>query len=340
MVSSLGAALNLTDEPRVITKGQSPFVILHTNKAWAELTGYRFAEVANETAFFLQGPDTDKETVGALNEACKQGKHIKVRLINYRRSGEPFMNTIELHPLHDHKGELTHWCAVLHGEPAPKHCKPLSDEARGVLLQQLAKASDDSSTMWLNSRQPPAQDSLTCLDLPSSLLSAHVQQSPFDPLSNLSEGMTTGAQQVSRPHMGRTDAQAPTAAAQHRPKRRRDEKMRLADALNNTKDAIILTQPHPPYKITHVNKPWIVMCRYTQEDVEGQTNALLHGPETDQEILQNLMGSVSRGESASATIYNYKKGGEKFLNQVQVMPVYNEEDDIDQFMALLHEVDV
>ena len=52
------------------------------------------------------------------------------------------------------------------------------------------------------------------------------------------------------------------------------------------------------------------------------------------------MRSVGRGESASATVLNYKKGGEKFLNQVQVMPVYNNEDELDQFMALLHEVDV
>jgi len=61
--------------------------------------------------------------------------------------------------------------------------------------------------------------------------------------------------------------------------------------------------------------------------------------ETDQTLLNDLMSSVRRGESSSATLVNYKKGGVRFVNQVQVMPVYNEEDELDSFMAMLHDVD-
>ena len=51
------------------------------------------------------------------------------------------------------------------------------------------------------------------------------------------------------------------------------------------------------------------------------------------------MSHVRKGESASATVVNYKRGGVRFVNQVDVMPVYNEEDELEQFMAMLHEVD-
>jgi len=52
------------------------------------------------------------------------------------------------------------------------------------------------------------------------------------------------------------------------------------------------------------------------------------------------MASVRRGEPGEATLVNYKKNGEKFVNQVKVMPVYNEQDEVEQFMAMLLEVDV
>lgn len=120
----------------------------------------------------------------------------------------------------------------------------------------------------------------------------------------------------------------------------RGQNLRLADALSNQTDAVVLTQPYPPYAITHVNQPWCEMCGYTNEEVEGFPNAILQGPETDQRILDDLMASVARGEPTSATLVNYKKGGQKFLNQVQVTPLFNEStDELEQFMAMLHEVD-
>ena len=73
--------------------------------------------------------------------------------------------------------------------------------------------------------------------------------------------------------------------------------------------------------------------------VEGMPNSILHGPETDQAILDDLMSSVQRGEPTSATLVNYKKGGVKFVNQVTVTPVYNEDDELEQFMAMLNQVD-
>ena len=52
--------------------------------------------------------------------------------------------------------------------------------------------------------------------------------------------------------------------------------------------------------------------------MEGHTNRILQGPDTDQELVEEMMARVRRGESASATLVNYKKGGERFVNQVQV----------------------
>merc|ERR1719213_867436 len=115
--------------------------------------------------------------------------------------------------------------------------------------------------------------------------------------------------------------------------------MTMGEALGNTTDAIVMTQAHPPHKITHVNHPWCEMCGYTMEEVEGLTNSILQGPETDMQMVEALMKSARKGEASSPTLVNYKKGGVRFVNQVAIQPVYNDADELEQFMAILNEVD-
>lgn len=52
------------------------------------------------------------------------------------------------------------------------------------------------------------------------------------------------------------------------------------------------------------------------------------------------MASVRRCEPATGTLFNYKKSGERFVNQVQIEPVVDENNEITQFMAILHEIDM
>jgi len=272
MVASLCEALNpLSDECRVICSGTPPYTILHTNKAWHKLTGYKFIEVAQRTNTFLQGPATEVEPLLQIQTNIRQGLPVKVKIVNYTKSGDPFCNKLEIVPLRDAHGSITHFCGVLSGEAASSDIPKLDREP---LLPPLLQQHHDST------------------------------------------GETNAIGQASK-----------------------RQKVRLADALSNTTDAVVLTTSTPPFNITHVNQPWCEMCGYSMEEVEGLTNSILQGPETDKTLVAELMSSVRRGEASSATLVNYKKGGVRFVNQVQLTPVYNEDDELEQFMAMLHEVD-
>jgi len=266
MVASLSEALLLSDEARVVTTGEFPHRIVHTNKAWSHLTGFKFTDVVNRTNSFLKGPATEEDATRQLKAKVSNHEYSKVRLLNYDRDGNPFYNSLEVFPLHDHAGKLTHFCGVLQGEP----------------VEDGSVAKIDRGKHSLPAVQPPAPSS----DVPGC--------------SSAGEG----------------------GHANKRPRRDRQHVM-LADALNNSTDAVVMTQAQPPYAITHVNQPWSEMCGYTLEEVEGLSNKLLQGPETDQSLLEDLMASVRRGEPSSATLVNYKKGGERFVNQVKVVPVFN-----------------
>ena len=110
---------------------------------------------------------------------------------------------------------------------------------------------------------------------------------------------------------------AAAAASAHPPRLKRTRHFEnIHSAFGNEEDAIIFTEATPPYRITHCNKAWCDMCGYSLEEIEGATNAILQGPDTDFGLVADLMACVRRGEKAEGTLYNYKKGGERFVNQV------------------------
>ena len=47
----------------------------------------------------LQGPETSRETLRCMHDALRRRCAITVRLLNYTRRGEPFMNDLSLEPL-------------------------------------------------------------------------------------------------------------------------------------------------------------------------------------------------------------------------------------------------
>jgi len=263
---TLADVLAITDEARVVTTGIPPYNIVHTNRAWSELTGYKFADVAGRDNSFLQGPETASSALEVLRAAISMGQSVKVRLINYTRDGCPFYNNIECGRVQGG----THYYATIRGEPA-----------------------DDVA--WI---APSA--------IPTAAPTPPVNYAPFQ--------------------------------CSQRVLRTKDHP-RIADVLANETDPIVLCSKDYPHVITHPNQAWCEMCGYTLEEVEGLTNSIIAGPDTDPDVLEDLLACVKRREPTVQTLVNYKKGGTRFVNQVKVSPVYDENDQLAAFMSMLKEVD-
>ncbi|WP_135821347.1 PAS domain-containing protein [Halostella litorea] len=87
--------------------GDQPLV--YANSGFETMTGYRAADVLGRNCRFLQGPETDESTVGELREAIERGERVAVDLLNYRRDGTPFWNHLDVAPIRDAEGEVTHY---------------------------------------------------------------------------------------------------------------------------------------------------------------------------------------------------------------------------------------
>jgi len=279
MVKSLAEALSLTDEARVVTT-VDPYVIVHTNKAWSNLTGYAFTEVSQRTNAILQGPQTMGHELQRLEESVKSGKEVTVTLVNFTKEGKAFKNKVHCIPLKNRSGNVTHFCARL------------SEEAlEGGSVPDI---------------KPPE---LVPLAPRTGVKRAVCNLDELDG-DHLAQGIITVKQRTL-----------------------------LSEALT-MQDAVVVTSANYPHKIVHVSQAWCEMCGYSKEEIEGETNKVLQGPDTNLDIVSSFPQTAARGESATATVYNYKKSGERFLNRVSIQPVYNDDDDVlDHFMAILHECD-
>ncbi|EMA68840.1 PAS-PAC-PAC sensing histidine kinase [Halorubrum aidingense JCM 13560] len=83
--------------------------LTYVNDAFVEISGYNREEVLGRNCRFLQGEETDPESVQRLHDAIDAGETVSVELRNYRKDGTEFWNHLEIAPVYDHTGELTHY---------------------------------------------------------------------------------------------------------------------------------------------------------------------------------------------------------------------------------------
>lgn len=83
------------------------------NSSFVESTGYKLNEVKGKIAGrFLQGKNTDKAVVKYINERLEEGLPAHADLINYRKNGEEFWVTLDIHPIRDNKGKVIKYVSV------------------------------------------------------------------------------------------------------------------------------------------------------------------------------------------------------------------------------------
>jgi PAS domain S-box-containing protein len=86
--------------------------IVYVNDAFAAMTGYAPEEAIGRDPRFLQGPETDPEATASMRRALEAVTPFRVEVVNYRKDGAPFWVEIDLVPVRDARGRLTHWASV------------------------------------------------------------------------------------------------------------------------------------------------------------------------------------------------------------------------------------
>ena len=86
--------------------------IVYVNQAFTRLTGYTREEVLGKTPRILQGPDSDPKVKAEIREALTRKKSIRTTILNYSKSGKQYWLDINIIPLKNKNGEVTHFAAI------------------------------------------------------------------------------------------------------------------------------------------------------------------------------------------------------------------------------------
>jgi PAS domain S-box-containing protein len=86
--------------------------IIYVNDAFTRMTGYLPHEVIGKSPRILQGSGTNVRTLKLLKDTLKSGKPFQGELLNYSKDGKSYWLDIGIVPVHNEKGEITHYAAI------------------------------------------------------------------------------------------------------------------------------------------------------------------------------------------------------------------------------------
>ncbi len=106
-------AIGAVSQGIVITDPSRPDnPIIYASPGFERLTGYSPGEAIGRNCRFLQGRDSDPAAVELIRSAVSAGRGCTVELLNYRKDGTPFWNSLTIAPVMDAGGRVTHFVGV------------------------------------------------------------------------------------------------------------------------------------------------------------------------------------------------------------------------------------
>ncbi|RJX44175.1 hypothetical protein DM826_03620 [Halonotius aquaticus] len=143
------------------TQDDNPLV--YVNNGFVEQTGYTRQEATGQNCRFLQGEDTDEETVAELRAAIDAAEPASATIRNYRADGSPFWNHLEIVPVTDESGTVANYIGFQQDVTERKE----RQEALKETQQRLALVLSETHTgVWTFH---PESETITPIEFPDGL---------------------------------------------------------------------------------------------------------------------------------------------------------------------------
>jgi len=105
----LRGALDVAPDGVVITESGGDRLVVYANPAFCRLTGYDVSELVGKNLRFLQGADREQPELTTLRDSMRHAEPARALLRNQRKDGTVFVNDMQIFPLKDANGQVTHF---------------------------------------------------------------------------------------------------------------------------------------------------------------------------------------------------------------------------------------
>lgn len=112
--------------------------------------------------------------------------------------------------------------------------------------------------------------------------------------------------------------------------------------LEHYKEAIdentIVTKTDKRGIITYVNEQFILISGYSSDELIGKSHNIVRHPDNPSSLFEDIWQNLKLGQTWKGVIKNQRKDGSAYYVKTVIMPLYNSEQNIEEFIAIRHDV--
>lgn len=124
LLALMFAAVEQASEAIVITTADLDApgpTMLYVNPAFVRMSGFSVAEAVGHSPRIMQGPNSDAEVLARLRRHLERGDRFAGRTINYRKDGAEYTVDMQIAPIRDDAGVVTHFIGIQQDVSAQVH---------------------------------------------------------------------------------------------------------------------------------------------------------------------------------------------------------------------------
>ena len=113
----------------------------------------------------------------------------------------------------------------------------------------------------------------------------------------------------------------------------------LGSAVRAAPTGVVVCDPNlPDCPIIYANPAFYRITGYPEEEVIGRNCRFLQGPGTNPRHIQAIRNALEEGRAIDIEIVNHRKDGSRFVNELHLSPVYDEEGQLRHILGIQHDV--